>query len=145
MQGRQIGRVLVFMHDARVHYFCCGRRYRGVLDKASGQVLQNQNPNRKSYVKFEWSLMINGAIMQREECVRADHATVRGVPLPDELAAAIATSAMRKVASRAVEACRMDSSCEYLQCAYRGVVNEEPPFLTWGRTMVSLNLISQTP
>ena len=102
-------------------------------------------PKDKSLVVFEWALKIDGVTVQHEGRVRADNATARGLQLPDELAAAISISALRKVESRAVEACRMDSSCEYLQCAYRGVVNEEPPFLTWGRTMVSLNFISQIP
>ena len=71
-------------------------------------MLDNMKPKDKSLVVFEWALKIDGVAVQHEGRARADHATARGLQLPDELAAAISISALRKVASRAAEACRME-------------------------------------
>ena len=72
-----------------------------------------------------WTLKINGKIMQQEQRVRAGNAKAQGVPLPEELAAAIATSAFVRAASRAAEACRMQIGCENLKCTYRGVATHD--------------------
>ena len=61
----------------------------------SGEVLQSQKPKKTSYVAFEWALKIDGATMKQEPRVRADNAKARGVPLPEELVAAMATSKLR--------------------------------------------------
>ena len=77
--------------------------YRGVVDKDSGEVLDNRNPKELSLVAFEWVLMTNGNIMKAVTRVRADHAKNQGVPLPEELATAVEKVLLWKAASSAAE------------------------------------------
>ena len=90
-------------------------------------MLHSQKPTKKSRVAFEWVLKVNDAVMKAETHARADHAKSRGVPLPDELAATIASYSLQMAACRAVKQ-RLDSAeqsvYEDLQCTYRGVVDE---------------------
>ena len=105
--------------------------YRGVVDKVTGEVLENCKPKNVSLVAFEWVLMTNGNIMKAVTHVRADNAKTRGVPIPDELVAHFASCSLQKVARRAVEryldsadGASKRSPYEELQCTYRGVVDE---------------------
>ena len=90
-------------------------------------MLHSQQPTKKSRVAFEWVLKVNDAVMKAETHVRADNAKSRGVPLPDELAATIASLPLQKAACRAVKTCldsAEESVYEDLECTYRGVVDE---------------------
>ena len=90
-------------------------------------MLRSQELTKKSRIAFEWALKANGVVLKAETHVRADHAKSQGVPLPDELAATIASYSLQMAACRAVKQ-RLDSAeqsvYEDLQCTYRGVVDE---------------------
>ena len=90
-------------------------------------MLRSQELTKESRIAFEWMLKANGVVMKAETHVRADHAKSQGVPLPDELAATIASYSLQMAACRAVKQ-RLDSAeqsvYEDLQCTYRGVVDE---------------------
>ena len=105
------------------------RRYLGVIDVDTGKAHLDWKPKARSHVAFDWVLKSDGAIVRQESRVRADNAKARGVPLPEELATAIATATFRGVASQATErwagAAGKQSGYEDLTCTYRGVVNEE--------------------
>ena len=91
-------------------------------------MLRSQELTKKSRIAFEWVLKANGAVMKAETHVRADHAKSQGVPLPDELAATIASLPLQKAACRAVKTCldsAEESVYEDLECTYRGVVDED--------------------
>ena len=90
-------------------------------------MLRSQELTKKSRIAFEWVLKANGAVIKAETHVRADNAKSRGVPLPDELAATMASYPLQMAACQAVKQC-LDSAeqsvYEDLRCTYRGVVDE---------------------
>ena len=83
--------------------------------------------------------------MKAETHVRADHAKSRGVPLPDELAATIASLPLQKAACRAAKTCldsAEESVYEDLECTYRGVVDEDTGEVLENRNPKTVSLVA---
>ena len=108
-------------------------------------MLRSQELTKKSRIAFEWVLKANGVVMKAETHVRADNAKSRGVPLPDELAATIASYSLQMAACRAVKQC-LDSAeqsvYEDLQCTYRGVVDEDTGEVLDNRNPKTVSLVA---
>ena len=94
------------------------RRYSGIVDKQTGNVVPDATVANEVSAAFEWSwVFASDAYVETVTC-RVDNVKTRGVPVPKALAGHIKVHALKDVASAAVANVdlRYKSMCDQVTC-----------------------------